>query len=418
MKKIFFLIVTLAIQVSTYSYTWIPYGPENIIVNNVCFGVGSSGGVICTDDGMYIYDDYTQLWNLYTYGGLPFWEAANFNATKILIIMGDGSWSDGIYTFDLVTHEFEPVEWIVNPKFLKYHELSGTWFAGFNNPGTAFCGLYKSTDGLNWEEVPFFSDAPGTCMDFYEEHLVISSVSNIYDIYWSDDSGNTWNQSPAGAPIITDMKFNNEGVLYGIFPDGSNSSGLWRSDDYGNSWEVEFWLNMMSAVGFDAMNTIFVGWEEPFAGYEGIAVYDPIAPPPGFTFLNEGLPDLTINKILINPAMSAIAIFCCTNAGVYMSYDYMVGENTAGEYKPEITLSPNPADDYINIQLDFSQIIKNEIAIKIINLNGELIERKTLNRNSNNFRHRLNLYNYSAGVYYCVIENEEINVAEKFVLVK
>ena len=252
-------------------------------------------------------------------------------------------------------------------------------------------------------------------MDFYEEHLVISSISNIY---WSDDSGNTWNQSPAGVQIITDMKFTNEGTLYGIFPNGSNSSGLWRSDDFGNTWEVEFWSNNMSAVGFDAMNTIFVGWEEEFAGSEGIAIYDPLAPPHGLTFLNEGLPDLSINKILLNPTMSAIAIFCCTDAGVWMSYDYMVGEKETEINFPNITISPNPASDYINIHFDLSRIIKREISMKIINLNGELIDKKTVNPNSNNFRVRLNLDDYSAGVYYCIIENEEINIAEKFVLVK
>ena len=116
--------------------------------------------------------------------------------------------------------------------------------------------------------------------------------------------------------------------------------------------------------------------------------------------------------------MSAIAIFCCTDVGVYMSYDYMVGEDVVREYKPEITLYPNPADDYLNIQLDLSQNIKNEISIKIINLNGKLIEQKTLNPNSDNFGLRLNLYNYSVGVYYCVIEDEEINVVERFVLAK
>ena len=141
MKKIALLFVVLTIQVSTFSYTWIPFGPDSINANNVCFGVGSSTGVICVDNGMYLYDDFSQLWNFYTNAGLPIWGATHFNTNKILVIMGDGSWSDGIYTFDLGTHQFEPVEWIPNPNFLKYHALSGTWYAGFNNTGMEFCGL-------------------------------------------------------------------------------------------------------------------------------------------------------------------------------------------------------------------------------------------------------------------------------------
>jgi len=414
MKKLILFSAVFFILMSGYSYTWISFCPDSIHATNACFGVGSSKGVICTPDGMYLHDDYNQVWNYYSYGGLPIWEAVQLNATQILVVMGDGSWSDGIYTFDLQTFQFSVVHGCMNPNFIKYHQPSGTYYVGYQ-----FGGLLKSTDGITWSEVSYFAGKTCMCMDFYENHFVVSEVSNVYNIYWSDDSGNTWNQATGSVPIATDMKFSNQGMLYAVFPDYSNSSGLWRSNDYGDTWEIEFYSDNMSAVGYDAVSNIFVGWESPTAGNEGIAIYNPLAPPPGLTFLNEGLPNTNINKILLNPTMSVIAIFCCTDAGVWMSYDYMVGKNDTGVKLPGVTISPNPAVNHIFVQFDLPQIIKSEISIRIINLNGELIKRKSVpNPNSSKFRVKLQFDNFHAGVYYCVIENEEINITKKFVLVK
>ncbi|MCD4665771.1 MAG: hypothetical protein K8R68_10925, partial [Bacteroidales bacterium] len=97
MKKLALLLIALSIQVSVYSYTWQSFGPDTIHAINACFGVGSSYGIICSPDGMYLYDDNSQEWNFYTKAGLPVWEATHLNANKILVIIGDGSWSDGIY---------------------------------------------------------------------------------------------------------------------------------------------------------------------------------------------------------------------------------------------------------------------------------------------------------------------------------
>ncbi len=59
--------------------------------------------VFCTDDGMCLYNYSTYETNFYTYGNLPIQSATHLNAEKMLVILGDGSWSDGIYTFDIQT---------------------------------------------------------------------------------------------------------------------------------------------------------------------------------------------------------------------------------------------------------------------------------------------------------------------------
>ncbi|MBC8487618.1 MAG: T9SS type A sorting domain-containing protein [Bacteroidetes bacterium] len=412
MKKLILFSAVFFILMSGYSYTWISFCPDSIYATNACFGVGSSKGVICTPDGMYLHDDYNLVWNYYSNGGLPIWEAVQLNATQILVVMGDGSWSDGIYTFNLQTFQFSVVHWCMNPNFIKYHQPSGTYYVGYQ-----FGGLLNSTDGITWSEVSYFTGKSCMCMDFYENHFVVSEVSNVNNIYWSDDSGNTWNQATGSVPIATDMKFSNQGMLYAVFPDYSNSSGLWRSDDYGDTWEIEFYSDNMSAVGYDAVSNIFVGWESPFAGNEGIALYDPQAPPPGLTFLNEGLPNININKILLNPTMAVIAIFCCTDSGVFFSYDYMVGEEENFIESDQISIYPNPVSNQTTIHINLSDIYESLVSISILNNHGQKVDEIKFETNSSNeFEIKWDKGDLPAGVYYLVIKTKKESLSEKFII--
>jgi len=339
MKKLILLFISVLLSSVVFSYTWNSVGPEGINASRLCFNIGLPYWVICVEDGMYLYNYDTHESAYYTYNGLPVTGAAYLDANHIIVVMGNGSYSDGIYRFDMQTHDFEVLEWVVTPTFVVFHEPTGTYWVG-----SQFGGMYKSSNGTVWEEVSFFSGKPCSCMDDYGEHMVVSGVSNIYDIYCSGDNGETWN-SPVWVPMISDLRFNSSGKLCGIFPDYSDSSGLWFSDDFGMTWDVHFWSDNMSAVGFDAFDNMFTGWESGV----GIALYDPLAPPPGLTFLNNGLASININSIQLNPVMSALAIFVCTDQGAYYSYDYPAAVADPSGSGSHITIYPNPATDRLFI---------------------------------------------------------------------
>ncbi len=414
MKKTIVFLWLSILAMPLFSYTWIPFCPDSIPANNICFGVGSWKGVICSPDGMYLWEEDIEEWSFYTYSGLPVTGAAWLDGYKILVAMGNGSWSDGIYTFDLETHQFEVVVGIINPNFMlvvpvldeKTNQFTDEYYVGCQ-----FGGLYKSVDGLTWTEVPYFTGKSCTVMDFYENHLVVTEVSNIYNIYWSDDYGVSWQEATVGSPMITDLKFNYEGDLYGIFPGYSNSSGLWRSDDFGHTWSVEFWNDNMSAVGYDAMGTIFVGWESE----QGIAIYNPLAPPPGLTFLNEGLPNTNINKILLNPTMAVIAIFCCTDSGVWMSNDYMVGGEEKMINSDQISIYPNPVSKKgkVNVEIPDNLGLKS---IEIYSNDGRFLLGKNFNRNPEEGRLEIDLQDLQAGIYFIRIKTDNSEFAKKLVI--
>jgi len=397
------------------AYTWIPFGPDTLHATQCRFGITMGMGVICSPYGICIYEDDME-WHFYE-TGLPVTDAAYKGPTEMLVAMGSGSYSDGIYTFNLTTHEFEIAEWMINPNFIhlvpvlkKDGKFVDQYFAGGQ-----FSGLISSVDGETWWNIDYFNGKSCSVMDYYNEHLVISEVSNIHNIYYSNDYGVSWSETSTGTPMLTDLKFNFEGYLYGVFPYYSNSSGLYRSEDFGATWEVEFWSDEMNAVGFDAMSNLFVGWKSDYSDNEGIALYDPDAPSPGFTFLNEGLPNLHINQIMMNPTMSAIAIFCCTDAGVYMSYDYLMAEKENAENINLISLFPNPLDN--SRELTIRVAVNDQIrSINLFTAGGRHIMKIHQSDGDRTGNYHVDISVLNAGVYFIKIQTERSSVSRKILI--
>lgn len=409
MKNMVIIFLLVFFPFISHSYTWQSYCPSTIHANNVCFGVGSWKGVICSPDGMYLWEEDIQEWTYYTYG-LPVIGAVNLNATQILVAMGCGTYSDGIYTFDLETHQFDVVEWFYKPAFLKYYDYNGSYFVGLEENG-----LYISTDGIDWNNVEYFDTISCQSMDFFGEQIIVSSgVYGFPCIYFSGDAGFSWNISINAGGFIN-VKFNNSGIAYSILPGMSQSAGIHFSTDYGFSWAAFYWEFFINALGIDAMGNVFLGWDNGW----GIAmINNPYPYPyPELIFLNEGLPNLNINEITINPAMSAIAIFCCTDAGVYMSNDYMVGENENPAEAQKINIFPNPVSDQTSISINLPEITGIHFTISILNNCGIKVDEINFKNTSlPNQKVNWNKDNLPSGIYFLVVRTKNETLTEKFII--
>lgn len=362
MKRfLFFLLVLSSTHVTA---TWAPFGPEGIQANRICFilDMHPHWG-ICHDGGLCLYDLVSQTWTDHP-TILPVRDACYLDGEKILVIMGNGTDSDGIYQYDPVSDQFEVVQFIESPYFIcsasnvtdfDLHGRPDYSFLSFRGGMNRICidnsdeetyyvghyfGLLSSSDGFTWTPVNTFTNKAIVAMDTYENQYVVSEMDNQYGIWYSSDSGNTWTLS-SNSPMVSCLGFDPEGTLYGIFPDNSYSSGLWSSPDSGQTWEVEFWSVGMSCVGFDYTN-VFVGWgDNPYGTDQGISWFHPET---GLlTCINDNLPELVINQITHNPTMSAIALFCCTENGAYVSYDYYLQIAERPETTPSMSIQPNPA---------------------------------------------------------------------------
>lgn len=216
MKNLIVLISALLAGTFAFAYEWDSIGPADVQVNNyntIFYNVPIE--ILCSSDGILINEGAN--WIGYPYGGLPAWSAVGLDPNNILVLIGDGSWSDGVYKFNLTSHQFDVSEWIPFPNFLHYCEFDNMYYAG------GLYGMWKSADGLSFTSIEYFDMK--TCLAFAwsENHFVVCADD---EIYCSPDGGETWVPAQSGSLPVCDMLFHDDGTLYGIFPDESYSSGL------------------------------------------------------------------------------------------------------------------------------------------------------------------------------------------------
>ncbi|MBN2460771.1 MAG: hypothetical protein JXB60_04110, partial [Candidatus Cloacimonetes bacterium] len=366
MKKQLLLIVSLLFFISSvcFSYTWENVGPDGYECNNfVLWGGGCYHEIICTTAGILV-NMGNNIWDEYTYANLPCWDAEQvYMATADLIVaMGNGSYSDGIYFFNFITFEFFICEWFLNPRFIYYCWNDEHFYTGGEQ------GLMKAEVPSIWASVDFFNGK--FCYDmvtYYDNYIVATSDG----VFYSDDAGQNW--YPASTNLyITDLEIDQDELILGIFPDTSWSSGLWTSDDYGENWEVEFWDALLSSVSCDEQNLFFVGWEEPNGVNQGVALYTRATG--DLTPMNEGLPNTCVNRLTYHPFLIYPNIVCCTDNGTYMLSGYSgtaIDPPVISEHTAEMKNYPNPFNPLTTITYSLPR--DTMVILKIFDVRGQLV---------------------------------------------
>jgi hypothetical protein len=294
------------------------------------------------------------------------------------------------------------VDWFFKPSFLRYYEYNSVYYLG-----TFESGMYISSDGINWNDIPYFDTI--TCNDiaFYEEHIVLSEGTNQFDnIHYSNNSGTSWFSQTNGS-YITKMEFDGYGNLFGVKPYAASSSGVYKSIDHGITWDAMNWEFNITSLACDAVGNVLVGWEN---GY-GVAMLDPNVIYPDFVYLNDGLPDTHVNNIKINPTMSSITIFVCTISGVYYSYDYYVDINDPIN-KNEVEIFPNPIhiNEPLKIKTPENQTAS---ALMIFNSDGRFIRKFSLEPGMN----ELSISELPPGMYVCTLNIGTGKWSEKLLVI-
>ena len=382
----------LLLSTCAMAYQWDSIGPGEVKVHNFCVvNYNLPIGILCTDAGIMIHEG--NGWTEYSNGGLPAWDAHGLDPNNILVLLGNGSYSDGVYKFNLSSHQFEVLEYIYAPNFFHFCDSDSTYYTGGEN------GVWKSTDGTNFILIDYFDGKKGLSFAWYENHYIISSD---FRNHYSSDFGLTWNQTGAGMGSIPDMKFHPDGTLYGIFPGNDYSAGLWKSFDYGETWDVEYYNMWMSAVDIDAAGHLFLGWES-----EGVALRDPATNE--MFFLNGGLPDLHINKITIHPNVAVPNIVACTDNGAFILTDYPLGVEETQHIQKNLCLKiyPNPVVGDASIEFLLSETTTINLSLyrsdgqKLVTIfkgtaHAEIEYARTFNRND-----------LAEGVYYLKLRTDK-----------
>ncbi len=409
MKYLFFLLLILPSL--SFTYSWQSIGPNDIEANNFyVWGGGIAYEIICTSNGMLV--NINNNWQEFSYGSLPIWdvEAVVLGIADLLAVMGDGTDSDGIYYFNFSNNEFLINRYFANPRFIEYLPSDNHYYVGGEE------GLIKSELGTNWETVEFFNGKYCYDMVSYESNYVVSTDSGVY---YSNDSGENW-YSANTMVYLNDLVFSSTGILYGIFPDESWSSGLWSSVDYGLNWITEFWSTNMSSAGFDCDNNLFIGWEEPNSEHEGIAIWTPDIW--DLTFLNDGLENTNINMITTHPLINCINVLACTDSGVYLLSNYQTETKSELLIKNfELSNYPNPFNPSTTISFSLTTENSENAELIIYNLKGQKIRQYSILDNQSsiiwNGRDE-NRNTVSSGVYLYKLKSGKYTASKKMILMK
>jgi hypothetical protein len=406
MKKLILIAIVIFQFYFSFSQGWFNYGPAYIDANSICFGpYYFDCEMICASNGFYLFITGNYEWEFYTVDSLPVYEGAFTDPETLVIITGNGFSSDGIYSFDIETQQFTLLVNCLSPKFIRYDDFGGKYYVGYEN------GLLVSDDGTSWEEISFFAGKPCDEMVFHGGNVIVHAYMIAPSLYWSDDSGLTWNTCSTYYQFSR-LAFYGED-LFGVIPDNSYSSGLFKSTDLGNTWEVEFWSMYMSDVCYDDYDgELFVSWNNPDYGYQGIAMYEPGLSNAGLTFFNEDLPNTHINRIKYKPVIDAFYAFVCTDTGVYSYLFVGVTENSVNH---DILISPNPVTDEMLIRLNLAESNINKIEV-LNNLGIKVDEIKLNNSPLKDLEVNWNKGCLPAGIYYLVLRTKNETLTEKFII--
>jgi PKD repeat protein len=91
----------------------------------------------------------------------------------------------------------------------------------------------------------------------------------------------------------------------------------------------------------------------------------------------------------------------------------VTGISQLGNSAFTVTLSPNPSDGIINLNI---KGIQDKLNLKIFNIEGQLIYSSVINGDAYSYSDVINLNDYGKGIYYLELRNKDILKVEKIVL--
>jgi hypothetical protein len=399
MKKITLMLV-LAFTIhssNTFAFEWEEFGPPGIKANKICFLHYNATSLICTDSGTYVTDINGGFWEFYP---LPIVEAVlpGYDSDTLLVIINEGSYSDGIWSFDPETGGTNIIEWCYKPNFIITNESMDKFYVGYEY------GLLFSEDGLNWTDVAFFENKK--CIDM--EFFVVATSEENNNTYLSEDNGTSWIQLEGSN--ISEIA-NSSNSIYGIVKGGSWSSGLYKIHETELLWDICFYSVNMNAVGTSNAGTLFVGWHNGDPPDEGIAKYKNNE----LVLYNDGLPDLNINAISSPMIIGATVIYCCTDSGAYQRVlSVGIKENETLE---SLNIFPNPVTNQTTIKLNLTESSITNNSILIYNNEGLKVDEIQIEQNlSGGIETNWDKGNLPSGIYFIAIKTKNGNLSKKFII--
>lgn len=231
-----------------------------------------------------------------------------------------GCESDGIYRWHDIPQAWVVSWWCMRPFFVVEHLLvRGVFYCGNNE------GLFTSDDLVHWSELGDGILPDGVrCIWFHPSDSNIFNVGTNRGMYRTADFGMQWDpiaEIPSTLPVTdietAEVPAGRQGaVVFASVGDGSDSDGVFRSDDLGETWQRVNYIFRPTDLLQDYTGG---GWGVfMFVGTMEEGIYRMRLDGTVFGDLNTGLPNLTIHRMRYDPFIDTPAIYGSTQNGLYL----------------------------------------------------------------------------------------------------
>jgi len=405
--KVFILIIVFNITSFTQNY----WSPTGLINRSIGFVTEYDGKVFASQqygDSIFVSNDSGANWDflseidssdkLVAITSVLFINSNNILATTLLEGNGIYKSTDAGLTWTKKNDSMQ------THSFTKLINHGDTLFASSD------IGLFKSLDfGDHW-----FRISQDTI--FIDDFAILSSKIFVAvdwnDAYKSIDGGIHWNKLNIKTPhpYYKKISYSDDSILY----IGTNGDGVYKSSDYGETWELNVPSIYISveAMAFNSSNHLVVGGEISgcfFSTNEGIDWIE----------RNAGLPSTFINTIYLDN--NDFAYVGLSNDGIYKSI------NPVTSIRPDIDNYPESYILYQNYPNPFnpSTIIKyslkddGKVSLKIFNALGEEV-RTLVNeiKPAGSYEVEFAASELSSGVYIYSIHAGEFVGSKKMMFLK
>lgn len=414
MRKLVFVYVILICLASAQT-NWGLVGFENENVKCIAqHPQDTSIMLISIADSIYRSADGGYSWSFVAgFWGLPV-NCLTFDPLQsdtVFALIGNGSYSDGIYRSTDAGYTWDILEWFLSPLCMTI------WLPSCMLIGCDGLGVFKTEDGGNsWMQYNVgLTDLHIYALDFSMpfDSFTIFFAGTGHGLFvkgwWLE-----WYQAdgiPADLRVSSISHHNIDSLGFATVTGGSWSDGIYKSTNYGGTWQVVDWWIYPSCIVMNHM------WSDPwdalsvFAGDSGLGIKRSTDCGAIWNEVNTGLGNLYINSLSFHPE-DTLRLFAATQGGLYR-YDYEPGINedvtSLRGAEIEVPLSILRAGEPILVKCNN---IKGSVEIKIIDAAGRKVRIDKITENTTLLKPLRR-----KGIYFIIFEKDEYYCNKKIIVI-
>lgn len=331
-----YLLTLIAVLIAASLAAWDigQFGPTDcqLTCASMALDIPVFGGLVENQYGIYRDEGGEWTFHPILMSNFPIHAVYPQSANIIMGAFGMGSYSDGIYNYDAGNNSWTLNDWFFWPNFITWDPAGQKYYAGERD------GLYKSVSGNGWSRVTTLP--MGQCDSFAAwGDYAVTDIGN--SVYYSGDAGQTWHLSSMSN--LDGFRYAVSGTLFAKLDAGSDSDGLWRSDDFGSSWNVVFYTTGLRFIGPFFGSTVPLGWRIPNEDGYYTAIYDLNT---GMEHLDFAQLDSPVLGLDVFPLINTPSAYYLNSSGCYFITGFITPVSDPVQAPPvqnaSLRINPNP----------------------------------------------------------------------------